>query len=199
LDQFTVVHSCAEGPLTWFIEYEGLNSSASDVNITTCTGACCNLTYCINTIDTNCSIIGNTTFQGFYTNCTSGINGTSPCGTPGPINPLVNCTINNGAGLCRTGFGYNNTNSVQIVIPVGTNNFFTPQPQDRGQTTVFQPGVNFNQFVVFWNCTDGSLSWTISVQQTFVQSTIFKDRQGDALSECNRNLMKPLFTKESMF
>jgi hypothetical protein len=35
-----------------------------------------------------------------------------------------------------------------VTIPVGANNYFTPGAQNRGQTTVFQPGVVTNAFSV---------------------------------------------------
>jgi len=35
-----------------------------------------------------------------------------------------------------------------------------------GQPTVFQPGVNLNQFTAFWSCNNSPLTWTISIQTT---------------------------------
>jgi hypothetical protein len=35
-----------------------------------------------------------------------------------------------------------------VTIPVGPNNYFTLGPEDRGQTTVFQPGRVANAFSV---------------------------------------------------
>lgn len=166
LNNFTSYGLCSS-ILTWFIEYEGYNSSVSNTNMTTCTGACCNITLCASTTDNTCSLYPNTTFKGYFTNCTSGINGTSPCGIPTPINPIVNCTINYGNTTCSTIFGYNNTNTVPITIPIGSDNFFTPITNE-GQTTIFQSGLNLNQFIVYWNCLLGSIQWTIIINQTII-------------------------------
>ena len=44
-------------------------------------------------------------------------------------------------------FGYVNSCSEPLVIPVGDDNFFSPEPQDRGQPTVFEPGIHYKAFV----------------------------------------------------
>lgn len=62
-------------------------------------------------------------------------------------------------------FGYHNENWVEMPnIPVGSNNFFSPGPQDRGQPTFFQP--RRNRFVFAVNVPadfgDGELAWTLT-------------------------------------
>jgi uncharacterized repeat protein (TIGR01451 family) len=57
-------------------------------------------------------------------------------------------------------FGYNNPNSIPVTIPVGTNNRFSPSPQDRGQPTVFQPGRHVDVFTVTF--TGSNLVWTLN-------------------------------------
>jgi len=58
----------------------------------------------------------------------------------GAVKPVLECVIDNYDGTFTARFGYMNENSVAIEIPVGENNKFTPAPEDRGQTTMFQPG-----------------------------------------------------------
>ena len=77
--------------------------------------------------------------------------------TNAAVKPVLECVVNNGGGSYTAWFGYQNLNTVAITIPVGTNNKFTPNPIDRGQTTTFQPGrqrsvysVNFNGSNLVW-------------------------------------------------
>jgi hypothetical protein len=163
LNQFTTITPCSQGPLTWLVRFEGENSTSTSFNFTTCTGACCNITYCATVTDLVCASFPLTTFHGFSTNCTSN-GGISPCGLPTPINPIANCTINYGNGTCSTAFGYNNTNSVSISIPIGSDNFFSSSLFGQVQTTTFLPGYFPNQFIALWNCLAGSLSWTIQIE-----------------------------------
>lgn len=57
-----------------------------------------------------------------------------------PVRPILECVVDNGGGSYTARFGYLNGNDDVIEIPVGPNNKFSPAPQDRGQTTLFQPG-----------------------------------------------------------
>lgn len=54
-------------------------------------------------------------------------------------------------------FGYNNPNGFAVGLPVGSANYFEPDPPDVGQPTNFEPGVwEFVTAVTF----DGSaLTW----------------------------------------
>lgn len=45
-------------------------------------------------------------------------------------------------------FGYLNPNTYTVTIPVGERNRFHPDPEDRGQTTVFAPGRVSNAFQI---------------------------------------------------
>jgi hypothetical protein len=81
-----------------------------------------------------------------------------------PVHPILECVVHNGDGSYTAFFGYENENDVTATIPIGSNNKFTPGPEDRGQPTMFQPGrtpywPNEAFGVVF----DGSdLIWTLS-------------------------------------
>jgi hypothetical protein len=59
---------------------------------------------------------------------------------PADLVPILKC-VTPGAGNAFTAtFGYQNTTAFTLVVPVGTDNRFTPNPEDRGQPTQFIPG-----------------------------------------------------------
>ncbi len=63
----------------------------------------------------------------------------------------------NGNGTYTAYFGYYNRCDCWVNIPIGADNIFTPDPQDRGQTQFFEPGRVINDFSVVF---DGSnLVW----------------------------------------
>ncbi len=64
------------------------------------------------------------------------------------VAPLLNCVQRNQNGTWTARFGYDNSTGAAVTIPVGANNYFTPGNQNRGQTTVFQPGRVSNAFSV---------------------------------------------------
>jgi RHS repeat-associated protein len=68
-----------------------------------------------------------------------------------PIHPIVECVENNGNGTYTAHFGYSNDNSYPVTVPVGLLNMFLPLPINRGQITVFQPGIQQNVFTVVFN------------------------------------------------
>jgi hypothetical protein len=67
------------------------------------------------------------------------------------VRPVLECVVKNGSGTYTARFGYQNDNTAAVTIPVGPNNKFTPSPQNRGQTTVFQPGRVRNAFSVVFD------------------------------------------------
>ena len=75
------------------------------------------------------------------------------------VAPLLNCVMRNANGAW---FGYDNTTGAAVTIPVGANNYFTPDPQNRGQVTTFQPGRVNNAFSVTFAATGSNLgSWLL--------------------------------------
>ncbi len=75
-----------------------------------------------------------------------------------PVKPVMECVSQTASGYTAF-FGYQNENTVPVVLPVGANNRFSPNPQDRGQITLFQPGRQQRAFSVNF---DGSkLTWTL--------------------------------------
>jgi hypothetical protein len=78
---------------------------------------------------------------------------------PQLITPFVECVKNNGGGSYTAKFGYLNNNINSVFVPVGTNNKFSPAPENRGQSTIFLPGRNYEVFSVDF---DGrNLVWNI--------------------------------------
>jgi hypothetical protein len=75
------------------------------------------------------------------------------------VRPVLECVRNNRNGTYTAYFGYLNENPAPVTITVGTNNKFTPNPQNRGQPTVFQPGRIQNAFSVVFN--GNNLVWTL--------------------------------------
>jgi hypothetical protein len=79
---------------------------------------------------------------------------------PKPVRPVLECVTNNGDGTYTAFFGYKNDNNVSVYIPVGNKNKFTPTPQDRGQTRVFESGRHYKVFTVNFN--GSNLVWTLN-------------------------------------
>ncbi len=98
----------------------------------------------------------------------NGIIGPGHCGdTPppehNPIHPILECVSQLSDNSYRAYFGYKSDNDANVSIPIGLENHFTPDPEDRGQPTTFAPGStpswpNAAYYVDF----DGaSLAWTL--------------------------------------
>lgn len=76
---------------------------------------------------------------------------------PATVAPILNCVMRNQNGSYTAKFGYHNSTGAAVTIPVGANNYFMPGAQNRGQTTVFQPGVVTNSFSVTFNANGSNL------------------------------------------
>lgn len=79
---------------------------------------------------------------------------------PNPLSviPLLTCVDNSNGDLFEAHFGYENQYGFVRVIPVGAENFFDPEPEDRIQMTIFKPGqvetafdVEFDGSPIIWN------------------------------------------------
>ncbi|MGH9762938.1 MAG: hypothetical protein ACREAC_19110, partial [Blastocatellia bacterium] len=79
------------------------------------------------------------------------------------ITPIVDCvTFNQAQNELTINWGYISTFGTSQFIDVGTDNFVSPPPENRGQTTLFVPGVTHNA----WSATivldqTASLTWTV--------------------------------------
>ena len=96
------------------------------------------------------------TYEPFGTDIT----GVKPGAAAQKLSAVLECVDVSGSGFTAH-FGYLNPNTYSVSIPVGTNNRFTPAPQDRGQTTVFLPGRKRDVFTVSVP-TGTVLVWTLN-------------------------------------
>jgi hypothetical protein len=76
---------------------------------------------------------------------------------PGTVIPLLDCLVRNPNRTYTARFGYDNTTGAVQTIPIGSNNYFTPGKQNRGQATVFQPGRVRNAFSVTFTANGSNL------------------------------------------
>ena len=53
----------------------------------------------------------------------------------GNLTPSVECVVDKGSGSYTAYFGYESTSGADLVLAVGSDNKFTPAPQDRSPTT----------------------------------------------------------------
>jgi len=74
--------------------------------------------------------------------------------------PLLDCVVNNGDGTYTAHFGYLNSGSEVITLPVGPKNMFVGGDQDRGQPVVFVPGEHILEFSVVFGALD-TLKWML--------------------------------------
>jgi uncharacterized repeat protein (TIGR01451 family) len=78
-----------------------------------------------------------------------------------PLTPVLECVDAGDNGGFLAHFGYDNPNADPVVAPF--QNAFSPDPADRGQPTVFQPGRAKDAFQVG---SDGApLTWTLTGNQ----------------------------------
>src|SRR5205814_1346884 len=76
-------------------------------------------------------------------------------------------------GLPRTYdaiFGYANASGADASIPVGRRNLVVPAPFDRGQPSVFRPGVVLNAFAVRNIPRTRNLTWTVRIPNGEIRS-----------------------------
>jgi len=87
-------------------------------------------------------------------------------GLPTGVTPFLDCVSiiydNANQGFLTAIFGYVSANTANVNIPIGANNFFSPNPLDEGQPVVFFPGVNHNVFQVFFGLSQStSITWNL--------------------------------------
>lgn len=84
-----------------------------------------------------------------------------PAPPPGQIRVFVTC-VDAGASTYDARFGYQSANDGNVSIAVGSDNGFSPAPEDRGQATVFLPGEVGSAFNVNNIPVGTPLTWTVS-------------------------------------
>ena len=80
------------------------------------------------------------------------------------LTPILNC-IDVNSGSITAHFGYSSTWTNQITVPAGKTsgggqNWFLPDPKDRGQPSQFNPGTFNDVFTVTF--TSATLEWRLS-------------------------------------
>lgn len=79
------------------------------------------------------------------------------------IIPIAECVqIDHATGEAIGHFGYASQSDTSQSIPVGSNNFFSPPPINRGQSQTFDPGLHISEFTVTWDpANHTTLTWTL--------------------------------------
>lgn len=88
---------------------------------------------------------------------------------PQPLVPIVGCVSQIGNGQYRAHFGYRNPNASAIEVAVGQANGFAPDPVNRGQPQVFQPGQQNDVFEVVFG--GEATTWTLGTQSASASSS----------------------------
>lgn len=105
-----------------------------------------------------------------------------------PIYVQYDGYVRNKDGGFTISFGYFNMNSVDVAVPAGDANLFTPAPGDRNQPVVFLKGRHrFACAMVVDKSFDGRLQWTIKFAGKTNASTL---KGLDALYELELNSEK---------
>lgn len=91
-----------------------------------------------------------------------------PTPEPPPPDPPPNqsgifatCVLRAGGTTYDAVFGYANATQQTVLIPVGRRNLVAPRPIDRGQPSIFEPGVVLNAFTVQDVPRTQDLTWTV--------------------------------------
>ena len=84
------------------------------------------------------------------------------CGPTASVIPMLECveTVTLDPPVYKARLGYENPNAMAVTIPLGPGNYFSPDPQDRGQPTVFEPGVHAEAFEAEFDGAD--LEWLLT-------------------------------------
>jgi uncharacterized repeat protein (TIGR01451 family) len=81
--------------------------------------------------------------------------------TPPQSGLFATCILRLGAPTYDAIFGYANASGRDVIIPIGRRNFVAPAPVNRGQPTVFRPGVVLFSFAVRKIPLSRRLTWTV--------------------------------------
>ncbi len=101
-------------------------------------------------------------FGGSTRTVSASSNGRSCAPTVKRVEVFVTCVTRSAAGAYDATFGYENENATAQTVPVGSDNYFSPPPIDRGQTSTFQPGKVLNAFTVHGIPSGTKLTWTLN-------------------------------------
>jgi uncharacterized repeat protein (TIGR01451 family) len=76
------------------------------------------------------------------------------------MKPILECVKKNSPTSYTAYFGYENKNVISVTLPIGWQNYFLPEPKDKGQPDTFGPGRQKFVFKVDFN--GSPLSWIIN-------------------------------------
>jgi len=106
-----------------------------------------------------------------------------PTPEPPPPDPLPNesglyatCVLRPGSTTYDAVFGYTNANQDDVIIPVGRRNLVAPAPVDRGQPSVFRPGIVLNAFTVRKVPRTQDLTWAVTLPNGEVRTATASGR-----------------------
>ncbi len=78
------------------------------------------------------------------------------------ITPFVQCVYLQPDNSVSAFFGYANLNSNSVVVPIGPSNFVAPDPQNWGQPTTFQTGVQNSAWAATFDLSQtSSITWNL--------------------------------------
>ncbi|MDX6213447.1 MAG: hypothetical protein QOF82_2534 [Frankiales bacterium] len=107
---------------------------------------------------------------------TSGLVLLAPTGAlaASPVTPFVTCYWANTDGSYTLSVGYTNSGATTVTYPAGALNYVTPAPQDRGQPTVFLPGLHNNVWAPTISAADfaGGANWFVNSVPVNVSSFV---------------------------
>jgi uncharacterized repeat protein (TIGR01451 family) len=78
------------------------------------------------------------------------------------VRPVLECVVFNASLPDLAVWGYVNRSGGPVSIPVGPDNGFSPDPVDRGQPVVFEPGTLVGVFQTPFQAGRTTLRWTLS-------------------------------------
>jgi hypothetical protein len=90
-----------------------------------------------------------------------------------PLTPVLTCMDDLGRNNYRAHFGYTNSSTRSVSVPIGALNFFVPLPKNQGQPTSFAPGSHPEVFTVNFSTRDGwdRLAWWLSGRRALATRT----------------------------
>lgn len=177
---FSIEYNTTEGNLNFTLAYptQNVQTTITIFNQSTCTAACCNLTYCSTLNRPTCASIPSVTFNNLFTNC----NGSNYCGIPQPLNMTncanttnlainkvcsinnIGCTQNFDNGTVISSIVVCNPNNETITIYYGPNNNITNSITNGSQLQIFPAFMCEVQNIISMSTVPSN--WTLSIYVT---------------------------------
>lgn len=94
--------------------------------------------------------------------------------------PLLDAFVKKDEQSCYIHWGYNNTNSVKITIPIGKRNILSPTDSSQSmyigyclcQVSEFYPGVHHYAFAIRVNCDQEYTKWSLSTKDSSLNNNL---------------------------